>query len=117
MITPVEYNAVVKSYTYPNTFSGENLIITIIFNNSDDISNIINLNTGTQDITEGSPEYDMFNKGNAHYTNNNFLQSYILEANFYRLIYFGQFTHNPITLTSGDFNIIYQNSFDENIYI
>ena len=116
-ITPVGYDAVYNSYTYPNVFSGDSYITTLFFNNSGDLLNVTDINTVTQVTTEISHEYDMSNKGSANYTNNNFLQSYIVDGSFYRLIYFGQFTHNPITLTSGAFNIIYQNSFDENTYI
>lgn len=116
-ITPVGYNSVDNSYTYPNSFSGENYITTMFFNNSGDLLNITDLNTGTQAVNEISHGYDTSNKGSSHFTNNNFLQSYIVDASFYRLIYLGQFTHNPITVTSGDFNIIYQNNYDENTYI
>ena len=116
-ITPVGYNSIDNSYTYSNSFFGDNYITTMLFNNSGDLSNITNLNTGTQATTEFSHEYDLSNKGSAHYTNNNFLQSYIVDGGFYRLIYFGQFAHNPITVTSGEFNIIYQNTYDDNTYI
>ena len=116
-ITPVGYNSVDNSYNYPNSFYGDNYITTMFFNNSGNLLNINDLNTGTQAITEISHEYDTSNKGSVHYTNNNFLQSYIVDGSFYRLIYFGQFGHNPITLTSGEFNIIYQNSYNENTYI
>lgn len=116
-ITPVGYDPENNSYAYPNIISGENHTTRMFFNNSGDLLKITDLNTVTQAETEFSHEYDLSNKGSSHYTNNNFLQSYIVDASFYRLIYLGQFTYNPITLTSGDVNFIYQNSFDEFTYI
>ena len=115
--TLMEFNAQDNSYRYLKSLYGNNYITTMKFNNGGDLINIIDLNSTTQERSELSFEYDLTKKGSEYYTTSVFLQSIIVEVDYIRLLYFGQFSKRPLTLTSGSFNIIYGNSYDDKNYI